>query len=136
MEPSPRLCQQITRETVAEVVHRFYRRVLNEPQLAGYFAHIDDWPSHEAQISDFWWGVMGGEVASPRPRAMERGHRDLDFGQQELALWLVLFERTLRESLPDESARQWAKLARGLGQAMSQSGLMRRAETSHISPSQ
>jgi truncated hemoglobin YjbI len=125
MEPPPRLCQQITRDTVAEVVHRFYRRVLDEPTLAGYFSHIDNWPQHESHITDFWWGVMGGKVETPRPRAMELGHRDLDFGQQELMLWLALFEHTLRESLPEECARQWFELARGLGKAMSKRGMVR-----------
>ncbi len=126
MEQTQQLCQLVDRDTVARVVYRFYQRVRAEPGLTGYFSHIDDWPQHEKHIVDFWWGVMGGKVASPRPRAMEHGHRDLDFGQRELNLWLALFERTLRESLPEESARKWAELARGLGRAMSRRGMLRR----------
>jgi hemoglobin len=119
------LCQLVDRDTVNRVVHCFYQRVRTEPGLVGYFVHIDDWPQHEGHIADFWWGVMGGRVTSPRPRAMERGHRDLDFGERELNLWLALFEQTLRENLPDAAARQWAELARGLGRAMTRRGLLR-----------
>lgn len=124
MIPPQPLHHQLTRETITSVVHRFYQHVLESPQLAGYFSHIDDWPVHEARISDFWWGVMGGKVSSPRPRAMELGHRDLAFGPAELATWLNLFEQTLKESLPENITRQWNELARAIGDRMAESGMM------------
>jgi len=46
---------------------------------------------------------------------MDRGHRDLDFGEHELALWLTLFEQTLVETLPPEIAHRWGDLARQIG---------------------
>lgn len=125
MEKPQPLCQRIDRATVAQAVHRFYAVVLDDPRLAPYFAHIDDWPLHEAHISDFWWGVMGGTVASPRPRAMELGHRDLQFGPQELERWLSLFEQTLQQELPEDIAREWSALARQLGKAMTRRGMVR-----------
>lgn len=112
------LSQLISREEVAAVVHRFYRRLMSEPKLAGYFAHVTDWPAHEGHITDFWWGVMGGHVEAPRPHAMDRGHRDLEFNQQELALWLALFEQTLHENLPQEITTQWDNMARAIGQKL------------------
>ncbi len=119
------LCQLIDRATVANVVHDFYRNLRADGILAPYFTHIDDWPAHESHITDFWWGLMGGKVELPRPHAMEAGHRDLDFGPQELAQWLKLFEETLQQNLPAEAAEAWASLARQLGHMMSKRGLVR-----------
>ncbi len=125
MEKTQPLCQFVSRDTVALVVHDFYRHLLAEPKLAVYFAHISNWPEHESHITDFWWGLMGGKVEQPRPRAMETGHRDLDFGLQELTLWLKLFEKTLQQHLPTEIAEAWAMLAGQLGQMMSKRGVVR-----------
>ncbi len=123
MEKTQPLCQFVNRETVALVVHDFYRHLLAEPKLVVYFAHISDWPEHESHITDFWWGLMGGKVEQPRPRAMERGHQDLVFGSQELTLWLKLFEKTLQQHLPAEVAERWSMLATRLGQMMGERGL-------------
>lgn len=123
MDKTHPLCQLVDRKTVAVVVHDFYRRLLADPVLAAFFDHIDDWPGHESHIIDFWWGLMGGKVEQPRPRAMETGHQDLDFGLKELAQWLKLFEETLQQHLPDDAAEAWAMLARQLGQMMSKRGL-------------
>lgn len=115
MPHHPRLSEQINRDQVALVVHHFYQKLLEVPQLADYFAGITNWMEHEAHITDFWWGLMGGRIEKPRPHAMDRGHRDLDFGEHELAIWLVLFEQTLVDTLPPEIALRWGKLARQIG---------------------
>ena len=120
MEKPQPLCQRIDRDTVAQVVHDFYRKLLAEADLAGHFAHIDDWPAHERHIADFWWGLMGGKVDTPRPNAMEQGHRDLGFGQSELERWLELFQRTLQEHLPGDIAEQWNTMARQIGRLMAE----------------
>lgn len=70
---------------------------------------------------------MGGEVDAPRPQAMELGHRDLGFGQSELALWLMLFEQTLQEKLAKEIADDWSALAQQLGRMMTQRGMLSRS---------
>ena len=124
MDKTQPLCHRIDHGTVSRVVHLFYLRVLAEPELAGYFAHIDDWPLHESHITDFWWGVMGGQVASPRRRAMELGHRNLEFGRRELERWLALFERTLQDEVSQDVARDWSTLARQLGKAMARRGML------------
>ncbi len=124
MDKSEPLSQRIDRETVARVVCAFYRSVLNEPGLAGFFTHIDDWPEHESHITDFWWGLMGGNVDKPRPNAMAEGHRDLRFGRQELERWLVLFVQTLEQNLPADIAEQWSEMARQIGQMMAKRGML------------
>lgn len=123
METEP-LCQQITHEQVAGIIERFYAAVLRDELLAGYFSHIDNWPEHCRHITDFWWSVLGGKVDNPRPHAMERGHRDLLFGKQELGRWLALFSKTLHASLPQEQADRWFALARQIGDRMSERGLL------------
>lgn len=125
MQSAQPLCQLIDRKTITQVVHAFYRKVRLAPRLAAYFSHIDDWAMHEAHITDFWWGLMGGRVEHPRPRAMEIGHRELDFGRQELTLWLKLFEETLQQNLPAESAERWGIMARQLGEMMNERALVR-----------
>lgn len=125
MNQSGPLCRHIDRDTVATVVHEFYRRILAEPELSPFFARINNWSVHEDHITDFWWGLMGGRVESPRPRAMEAGHRELDFGPQELALWLALFEETLQQNLSANLAQQWVMLARRIGEMMGDRGLVR-----------
>ena len=122
-KPLP-LCRRIERKTVARVVRGFYQRVRSEPGLSGYFTHIDDWPQHESHIADFWWRLMGGEVEAPRPRAMELGHRDLVFGQSELTLWLMLFEKTLQEELAKDIANDWSTLAQELGRMMTRRDML------------
>jgi len=112
------LCHRLSRDEVAAVVHIFYQYLVDEPLLAKYFTHISDWDVHEAHITDFWWGVMGGRVETPRPHAMERGHRDIEFGQRELDLWLVLFERILKDNLSEDISRQWDTMARQIGHKM------------------
>jgi len=118
------LCRQLSRDRVAEIVADFYHKVLHDERLSGYFSHIDNWAGHRDHITDFWWGLMGGQVENPRPHAMDRGHRHLAFGQAELERWLALFAETLQQSLPPEQAERWMTLARQLGDKMAHSGML------------
>jgi truncated hemoglobin YjbI len=118
------LCQTLSREQVAAVVHHFYQAVLSDPLLAHHFAAINDWPRHEGYISDFWWGVMGGAVAEPRPGAMIRGHQQLRFGPQALARWLELFNESIDNLIPPAEAVQWQAMARGIATMMGEHGLV------------
>lgn len=123
MKPTP-LSDHLQQRDVARLVTLFYRRVRSDPLLAPHFMGVDDWPAHEQAICDFWWGLMGGHIAQPKPRAMERAHRDLRFGEEELQRWLALFEQTLQENLPAEPARQWSAMARQIGERMARRGLL------------
>jgi hemoglobin len=122
-KPLP-LCQAIDREQVAAVVHEFYIRVLADETLAPHFAGIRDWPRHEGYITDFWWGVMGGAVAEPRPGAMIKGHQGLAITDTLMQRWLLLFGETIDEQIPAAEAVQWQTIARGIATMMGEHGLV------------
>lgn len=122
-KPLP-LCQALSRDQVAAVVHHFYERALNDATLAPHFAQIRDRPQHEAFITDFWWGVMGGHVAEPRPGAMLRGHQGLGITQGAMQRWLALFAESIDELVPPAEARQWQAMARGIATMMGEHGLV------------
>jgi truncated hemoglobin YjbI len=118
------LCDSISRDQVAAVVHEFYIKVLADKALAHHFAAIHDWPRHEGYITDFWWGVMGGQVAQPRPGAMLRSHQQLQFGPQAVARWLKLFNESIDALIPPAEAAQWQAMARGIATMMGEHDLV------------
>lgn len=124
MEYQP-LSQRITYQQVEQIVHRFYEAVLADDSLIPHFRHVSDWPEHERHISNFWWGMLGGQVESPRPNAMEEGHRDLVLGQADLQRWLELFEQTLYQELDRDIAASWAAQAKHIGTMMVMKGLVK-----------
>jgi truncated hemoglobin YjbI len=125
MQPTRQpLCHTVSREQVAAVVHHFYQAVLADPTLAHHFAAIEDWTRHEGYITDFWWGVMGGQVAEPRPGAMIRSHQQLQFGPQAVARWLALFNESINALIPSTEALQWQAMARGIATMMGEHGLV------------
>jgi hemoglobin len=126
-KPLP-LCQALSRDQVAAVVHHFYQRVLNDELLAPFFAEIREWPPHEEYITDFWWGVMGGHVESPRPGAMVSGHQGLGITQGAVERWLALFAESIDELIPPAEAQQWQAMARGIATMMGEQGLVEREE--------
>lgn len=119
------LSQHITYQQVAQITHRFYEAVLADPLLIPHFTHITDLPEHEQYITDFWWGMLGGQVDNPRPNAMEEGHRDLDLGQADLQRWLELFEQTLYQELDSTIAARWTAQAKHIGTMMVMKGLVK-----------
>ena len=124
-KPLP-LCQAITRQQVAAVVHDFYIKVLADEMLAPHFVAIKDWPRHEVYITDFWWGVMGGEVAEPRPGEMIKGHEGLTITDDMMQYWLLLFGQTIDEQIPAAEAVQWQTIARGIATMMGEHGLVQK----------
>lgn len=109
------LCEKITRSQVQVVITAFYQKLRTHPELAPFFAHIDDFNEHEAHIADFWWLAMGGRLAARPSFDMIRRHRPLNLTDAALAQWLALFDATLQEYLAPELARQWLRMAQGIG---------------------
>ena len=121
--PTP-LCQSLSRDQVAAVVHHFYQQVLADELLAPFFEEIEEWPQHEGYITDFWWGVMGGQVEDPRPGAMVSGHQGLAITPGAMSRWLELFGQSIEALIPAEEAKQWQAMAQGIGRMMGEQGLV------------
>ena len=114
--PEPRI--EVTPEDIARVVARFYERVRAHPGLGPVFArHVSDWPAHEARIVAFWESaILGLPSYRGSPVAVHRDARDVRPGM--FAPWLALFEMTLREELPRETAEAWSALAHRIGRTL------------------
>lgn len=114
--PEPRI--EITPEQIARVVARFYERVRAHPDLGPVFArHVTDWPEHEARIVTFWESaILGRPGYRGSPVTVHREARDVRPGM--FAPWLALFDMTLRDELPPETAAAWSALAHRIGRTL------------------
>ncbi len=114
--PEPRIT--VTPEEIARVVARFYERVRAHPGLGPVFArHVTDWPAHEARIVSFWESaILGTPGYRGSPVKLHRDARDVRPGM--FAPWLALFDMTLREELPPETAAAWSELAHRIGRTL------------------
>jgi hemoglobin len=117
------LCDRIGRERVDRVIALFYERLRVDAQLAPFFVHIRDFPTHERQIVDFWWIAMGGKVAEPAPVDMLGIHRPMGLRQEDMERWLVLFGEVLDAELEPELAQQWMIMARGIGERLGRAAM-------------
>ena len=56
--PAPVVCSE---DEVVYLVHTFYAKVREDPQLGPIFeAHVDDWPHHLSKLVDFWSAALCG----------------------------------------------------------------------------
>ncbi len=125
------LCELIGRERVDSVVHAFYAKLRQHPDLKRYFAHIPDFAEHEAHIADFWWIAMGGKVEKRHAVDMVRRHQPLGLDEQAFAQWLAAFDETTHEQLPAELADAWLRMAQAIGANLKRILLSPRAHPSH-----
>lgn len=119
--PDPRLPKfEITRKEIAQVVKKFYVAVRNDPTLGPVFAHsinTSDWPEHEAKITRFWANAILNERnynGNPMQVHKVQGHIE----PAHFEIWLNLFETTLRNTIPAQSAAQFNHLARRIGASL------------------
>jgi len=108
---TPALCEAVDYQQVAQVIHAFYQKLIQHPQLGPFFSHIEDFDQHEKRIVDFWWLSMGGTLEQPPKIDMIGKHFPLGIQQQDLEVWLVLFGETLGEHLEEAVAAQWMEKA-------------------------
>lgn len=118
--PTTPLCQQISFAQVQQVVHAFYERLQAHAQLSSFFKHITDFSEHEHRISCFWWMSMGGKLHTPPSIDMINKHMPLSIESDDLQIWLQLFEETLNEKLPAQSAQLWFEKALQISQRVQQ----------------
>jgi hemoglobin len=90
----------ITEELIRDVVVEFYRRARRDEQLGPVFeAHVDDWDTHLARMTDFWSAALlrtGRYAGRPVERhrllgGLKAGHFDR---------WIELFQDTVRDLCP------------------------------------
>ncbi len=96
-----------SRDEIAKVVHAFYKKVIQHPQLGHFFEHINDFTEHEKRIADFWWISMGGKLEQAPKIDMTGKHFPLGIKQADLETWLALFSETLGEELAQNKALFW-----------------------------
>ncbi len=94
-------------EEIHNVIHAFYEKLMQHPDLAHFFKHIEDFAEHEKRITDFWWISMGGKLEQPPKIDMIGKHFPLGIKQQDLETWLALFSETLEQQLAEEKALYW-----------------------------
>lgn len=113
---SPSLARfPITGPQIDQVVAVFYTAIRRHEVLGPIFSgHVTDWPEHEDKIARFWRNAIlreGGYDGSPMRAHMMAGN----VHGAHFAPWLMLFDETLRRTLPEEAARGWSALAHRIG---------------------
>ena len=109
----------LSKEQIAQVVDAFYDRVQLDEGLAQPFSIVTDWTHHKALISHFWWMTLGGDRYMDYSYSVAPKHRAVGFTPDLLnGNWLPLFERTMREILPDDIADVWMAQARRIGRSL------------------
>ena len=118
----------ITPDDIALIVDAFYARVRRHPRLGPIFArhigHDDaDWDPHLVKIRNFWANVMlGARTYHGNPMQVHSEIREIE--GTDFAIWLDLFEDTVRTHLPTPKAEAFNILARRIGRSL-QMGLER-----------
>jgi hemoglobin len=82
---------------VAAIVRAFYKRVLAQDQLSGYFAAVPFERLIEHQIA-FVSVAMGEEASAYTGRDMAEAHRNLQVTGEHFDLVMSLLETTLQEA--------------------------------------
>jgi hemoglobin len=111
----------VTHDQIDEVVRRFYAKVRVHPALSPIFAnHVHNWSPHEAKIASFWRNAIGLDRSfDGNPQQVHMAAHDIQGHHFEL--WLGLFDETLNETLPPETAAAWSTLAHRIGRALKMS---------------
>lgn len=89
------LCSE---QEVTRLVHDFYTRVRQDPQLGPVFdARVHDWDAHLAQLVDFWSAMLRGTRRfSGNPMSKHMAMPELE--RALFDRWLLLFSQTTAES--------------------------------------
>ncbi|EBA07139.1 group III truncated hemoglobin [Sagittula stellata] len=105
----------VTRADIERVVAAFYARVRVHPGLGPVFAvHVEDWPTHEARVADFWANAILGERRyDGNPVRVHQQAGNVRPGMFET--WLALFDQVLQAELTPEQALAWSALAHRIG---------------------
>lgn len=107
-----------TEEEITALVHQFYARIRQHPNLGPIFnAHIDDWPEHLDKLVDFWSSILlrtGRFSGAPMPKHIALPGLSAElFGQ-----WLTLWRSTAAEQANAAMAEQAVTAAERIAQSL------------------
>ena len=110
-------------EDIEALVHRFYGRVQEDPELAPVFGkRIDAWPEHLERMVLFWRAILRGErTFKPLPRGgPPLLHRQIEeLSRDHFRRWLALFGDTVDELFEGPAAARVKESARRIAASLS-----------------
>jgi len=115
------LCEKIGRERLDRTVREFYERLLVDSELGPYFTALPDLDAHIAHIAHiaaFWWTPLGGMPEGEPVFDMIGRHAPLGITEALLDRWLMIFEQTVHDELPEELAGQWVTMANAVAERL------------------
>ena len=101
------------RDDIVLLVDQFYAKVLQSPQLASHFAHVD-WVSHKPIMYSFWSSMILGEQSykrNPFEKHISLGLKEVDFSE-----WLRIFHSTIDEHFVGERSIEMKQRATTIAQ--------------------
>lgn len=108
----------IDRDLVETLVHDFYARVRQDPEIGPVFnGIITDWTPHLETMVSFWCSVMrvsGGFQGQP----MQKHLAIPGLGAPHFERWLVLFRISAREVAPPEAAALFIEMAERIAKSL------------------
>jgi hemoglobin len=128
LQISPGHALGVTEDMIRALVHAFYGKVRQDPELGPVFdAAISDWDPHLQKMCDFWSSMMlmsGRYHGAPMP-----AHAKLQgVGGPHFARWLQLFQETAEEVCPPEAAALFVDRAHRIAQSLQMGMAMMRGE--------
>jgi hemoglobin len=97
-------------EGISKLLHHFYADVRQHKLIGPVFNQkIQEWPAHEAKITEFWARVTGGP--SKYSGQMPLKHMDLDLQANHFEAWLELWSANCRCYLKTEESEEMIQLA-------------------------
>lgn len=120
---------------IRRVVDDFYDRIQRHPRLSEPFRVVEDWASHKARLTHFWWLSLGGEAYASYEYRVGAKHATVGINDELVDAWLALFRTTLDDHLPEALADAWFQRAARMGDSLRMLGAFyaKRAATHSIS---
>jgi hemoglobin len=110
----------ITPQQIDQVVTKFYTKVRQDAVLGPVFAaHVpsNSWPAHEEKIARFWRNAILHE-RSYDGNPMQKHMAARDIHGEHFPHWLSLFDETLTNELPQNTAIAFSTLAHRIARGL------------------
>jgi len=114
------MTSRITDESLRELVHLFYSRVRQDPELGPIFnSAVHDWPEHLEKLTEFWSSVALGSRRYKGNPMMKHLMHQARIEPAHFARWLELWKNATEEVMaPEDAALLQAKAVR-IGESLS-----------------